>query len=967
MGSAAGHPPGGRIAVDVIGPLRLVVAGEDVPVPGTKRRAVLALLAMAAPEPMGVDSLIDAVWPAELPGAARQALQSHASRIRRHLGRASTRLTAAGAGYRLALEPGELDADRFGRLVGAARDVAQHDARGALRLLREARALWRGPALDEFGDVAPLVAWARRLAELRLDADDLLVECALAAGDGATAVAIAGDSVAAEPLREAGVLHLMRALAAAGRAAEALRVGHDYRDRLGEESGLEPSRALSELEHGIAAGSVETTTARAVLPRAEMSPVAAPPSELVGREAELAGLIRLLQSERVVTIVGPGGVGKTHLALEAARHAGVHGSVCGLALAPVSDAAGVPGALATALGLRVPADDALAASVERLRSGVHLLLVDNCEHVLDAARSMVAALVATCPELTILATSRERLGLPAEQTCPLMPLPMPAAGRGGGVGDVPSVALFVERARRVRPGFTPDDADQAVIADVVRRLDGMPLAIELAAGRLSSMGLADVRDRLDRALDLLGSGNAIGESRHRSLRAAIEWSYELLPHDERRLFRSLAVFPDGFDLSTAEDLARALGCSVDPATAIAHLVDASMLVVSFDPTRYRMLDTLRSFAIDQLDVEGEREAAAAFPVEWAVLLAQWVDATIRTERESDADAKLRAELQNLHEAWRTARAQGDLDAAAALVVSLDEAAAWRDLSEIWAWARELADDPRLADHPAAAMVLGVAADAAWMGAGDLDASEALAARGLELARQIDPMGEKRCIAALSDIASFRGDHDRARTLALECEGGPREFAPAVAFAALSAAYGGDPGGAAELMARAAPAAPTAIAFSTYVAAEIESLTGAWAEAERHYREAIELATRVGATFVEGVASVGLVSVLAASGRIEDALVGYRDLVDYWERVGAWTQQWTTLRNLASLLDDLGDTETASFLRHAADQAPESAALHTPVRPEPVSPASDALLSRQRVLTAARDAIDRARKSPISVV
>ena len=944
------------VGLGVLGPLRLTVDAADVDVPGSKRRAVLALLAMASPEPIGVDGLVDALWPAAPPAAARQALQSHVSRLRRHLGPASHRLTAVGPGYQLSLEAGELDAARVAKLVDEGRRVAERDPSAALALLRDARALWRGPALDEFADVGPLAAWARSLTELRLDVSDLLVDCAVSTGDTSDALMVAVETVAAEPLREASVLLLVRALANCGRSAEALRAAHDYRYRLGDETGLEPSPALAELEHTIASGSASPPASPLVAP----PPFPAPPSPMIGRDAELAGVARLIDSERVVTLVGPGGVGKTHLALAAAHYARARRDVALLALAPVTDGDAIADALAGALGLRGVTGDLLAACAERLRAGPQLLVVDNCEHLLDAAGGVVTTLSSACPELTILATSRERLGLATEQTCRLTPLPTPESARTEGVEDVPSVALFVERARRVAPGFEPTDEQLVVIADMVRHLDGMPLAIELAAGRLSSLGLDDLAGRLDRAIDLLGGGPSTSDGRHRTLRAAIEWSYELLPDDERRLFRILAVFPDGFDLPTAEGVARDLGCSTDPATALAHLVDASMLMASLAATpRYRMLDTLRSFALDRLDAEHERDGAVKRLLRWAVNLVRWIDATVRTEEEPLANARLRAELQNLREAWRTARSVDDLDTTIALVLSLDEAVAWRDLTEILGWQRELADDPRLVGHPDAASVLGVASDAAWMAAGDLEAAERLARRGLELARPDDEMGAKRCLAALSDLESFRGNYDRSRALALEAAGGPREAADAFTFAALAAAYGGDLVAARELNDRSNPRALTSLGFSRYVAAEVEGIAGDWVAAESHYREALDLAARSGSTFLAGIASVGLVSVLAASGQLHNALVGYRDLIDYWERTGGWTQQWTTLRNLASLLDDLGDHETARFLWSAADHAPEAAALNAGGERGGIGVVAG---SRETVLDAARNAIDRGLES-----
>ena len=277
-------------------------------------------------------------------------------------------------------------------------------------------------------------------------------------------------------------------------------------------------------------------------------------SVLIGRDAELADIIEMVGAERLVTLVGPGGVGKTTLAMEAARRDRTGRETAVVNLTSVTDPTVLADVLASAIGLRGNIGDPLLAAVSLLRSRPWLVVIDNCEHLLPAVRDLVATLCQHCSELTIVTTSRERLALAFEQVYPVAPLALPAADQVEDLASVPSVALFVERARRVRPGFATD-AQAAAIAKVVRRLDGMPLAIELAAGRLSSLSLADLDRRLDRAWTSCPRA-PMSSTHHGTLRAAIEWSYNLLPDDEQRLFRILAVFPDGFDLAIAEDIAR---------------------------------------------------------------------------------------------------------------------------------------------------------------------------------------------------------------------------------------------------------------------------------------------------------------------------------------------------------------------------------------------------------------------------
>ena len=561
----------GTVRVEVLGPLRLVVDGETVDVRGPKRRAVLALLAIAGGRTVPVDDLVDALWPSEVPDSARAALQSHVFRLRNHLGPAVGRLETRPDGYRLALEAEELDVAQARTLLAEARSTADRDPVRAVALLREADALWRGPMLPDLTDVLPLAAAAEGWAQLHKEVIDALIGCAIAAGQAGDVLSLAASTVAADPLREPAVLLQMRALAATAQAAEAMRIGRDYRRRLADETGLDPTPALAALEREIAGGAAGPPPASPKLPQP-------PPTRLIGRDRAVASLHRLLATERLVTIVGPGGVGKTSVALEVARRSE---SATVLLLAPVTDPAGVPHALAETLDLKVAQGDVLSACVAVLGDEPGVLVIDNCEHLLEAVRETVGLILTGCPRLSVLTTSREPLGLPTEYSSRLAPLPLP--GSDGDLREAPSVAVFLDRARRVRRGPAPSEADLQIVADIVRRLDGMPLAIELAAGRLSTLSLSDLRDRLDRSLDLLGGGRADADARHRTLRATIEWSYDLLTSDEQELFRRLSIFPDGVDLATAETLAAELASAGDPTTRLARLVDASMIEADFSP------------------------------------------------------------------------------------------------------------------------------------------------------------------------------------------------------------------------------------------------------------------------------------------------------------------------------------------------------------------------------------------------
>lgn len=934
-----------EVRVELLGPLRVVVAGEPVEVRGPKRRAILALLAFAEGRTVTVDQLVDALWPADPPASARQALHTHLFRLRAQLGPGAARLQTRPDGYRLDLAADELDLARARALLAAAR-ADPHN----VRLLREAHALWQGPMLADLTDIEQIATAVEGCARLHRDVTDALVAAAVTARQAGSVLGHAAESVAADPLREPAVLGLMRALAASGQAHEALCAGREYRGRLAEETGLDPSPALGELERDIAGGAAGPVPVPSAAP-------ARPTTRLIGRAAEVGALHRLLATERLVTVTGPGGVGKTRVALEVADRAGTDAV---LLLAPVGERAAIAHALAAALNLTVVRGDVLAACVAVLGDRPGLLLVDNCEHLLDAVRDTVGVLLSGCPRLSVLATSREPLGLVEEHVSRLAPLPLP--GTGQELADVPSVAVFLERAARVRPGVPQD---LAIVADIVRRLDGMPLAIELAAGRLSTFSLADLRGRLDRSLDLLAGGRTSGDARHRTLRATVEWSYQLLSADEQRLFRHLSVFPDGVDLDPAEAIATDLDLQADPGTVLARLVDASMIeAVITDRTRYRMLETLRTFGLDRLAAASEENDATGHMIRWAVRLATRIGVDVTGAREPEADAVLRRELANLRAAWRTARRRGPgdpeaVEATLALVANLAVAIAYRDLVELWSWADELAgdltSDPALAAHPHAAVVLALAAEAAHH-RGDHRAAERLVRDGLH--RATDRVGRWSCLTVMSVLAlEDRGAHAEAVKHALAAAALAPGPCDNLGTAALALAYAGDLDRARVLNDRGlvGAEAPTLLSWGAYVDGEIDRLAGRPELAERHYRSAVDLARHSGATLLVGLATLGLVAVLGRDGRVDDTLRGYRDVIDYFARTGSWSHLWTTLRNLADLLRGLGDDEPAALIDAAADQAPDAPSLDHPPT------AAVSVPGRAAVLALARETIDRHRR------
>jgi predicted ATPase len=674
---------------------------------------------------------------------------------------------------------------------------------------------------------------------------------------------------------------------------------------------------------------------------------------LHGRRREVDHIESMLRSERAVSLTGPGGVGKTRLAGAIAEdHAAAGGTVHYLPLASVpARTATLVELLAGALGLRVESPQhALAAIQERLGTEAQLLVIDNCEHVLDGARDLVDGLLAVPSNLTILTTSRRPLGLTAECVVRVGPLTEPSAG--GDDDWEPALRLFVERARRVRPTWQPVPAELAKARAIIARLGAIPLAIELAAGRLSSFALDDLAARLDQALDLLADGRPTAAVRQSSLRNTLKWSYELLNDDEQRLLRHLSVFADGADLTAVELVGSGIGLPAGGASELAALVDSSLVDADLDTdARYTMLEPVRAFAGWHLNRSVDRPTAAALFARWARQTAATIDLDGRGPNERTADQRLRRELRNLRAAHRAALDSDDLDTAISISASVMRVGTFRDLSDIWVWALDLADHPDLTGHPRAAHALGAAAEAAWLN-GDLDRAGRLGQHGLTIDDQC-----VSCRHALASVQLFRGDPAGAYEL---WAGISEHDGSYLAQTGLAAVYAGDVITAETVLDRARAwaaehGAPTDVAVARYATGE---LLGPETTAVEHYEQAIALTRDVGSTFVEGIATVGLASIQAAAGRPDDALRLYERVVRYWLRTGNWTQQWTTLRNLATLLAELGDQPTADILVNAAARAPAAATAKPAQRSHLSAPDEGPTVPRRQVVAIALDAITR---------
>ncbi|RSM82499.1 AfsR/SARP family transcriptional regulator [Kibdelosporangium aridum] len=566
----------------VLGPLTVHTArGEPVTVTRTAVRVLLADLLVHAGEPVSADRLIEDIWGARPPRDPAAALQVRVAQLRSALGD-RTLVESTPAGYRLLAQ--DVDAAEF---VALTRQAAASPARRA-ELLKQALALWRGPAYADFADAAFAQPAITRLTEQRLVA----IEDRLDALDDWDLGELA-ELVAAHPLRERLRAVHMRALYRAGRQSEALASFGELSSLLRDELGIDPGREVVQLHQQILRQDAGLTKARTNLP-AEVS-------ELVGRAAAIDDVGALLASQRLVTLTGSGGVGKTRLALATARRVSLPDGVW---LVELAAAGSVAEAVLVALGVReyqerAPIDLVLTA----LRDKQLLLVLDNCEHMVPEAAELVSRLLRTAPGVRVLTTSQEPLGLPGEVRYPVPPLDEPDA-----------VQLLRERVKAL--GHTL--SDDPLVAELCKRLDGIPLALELAASRVPALGVAELVARLDDRFRLLTDGYRDAPPRQRTLRAVLDWSWGLLSEQEQAVLRRLSVHVEGCTLAAAEAVS-----GLDVLDQLTTLAQRSLVVVTHDPSpRYRLLESVAQYSLERLTSAGEEPEIRQRHQDWYLRLAE---------------------------------------------------------------------------------------------------------------------------------------------------------------------------------------------------------------------------------------------------------------------------------------------------------------------------------------------------------
>ena len=936
----------------VLGPVEAGGEEQRTDLGGDRQRTLAAVLLAARGETVSTEQLIDGLWGPRPPPGARKTLQSYIARMRRCLrsldATAEQVVTTVATGYRF--DPGacELDADLFERLVACAR-LPDAEAAEAVDLLDQAEALWRGPAFGELASHELVREEARRLEQLRVTATADRIDLELALGRHRRVLGSLDALVSRDPLDERAHAQRMLALYRSGQQAEALATYRRLRERLGDEVGIDPSEELQRLHAQILRQDAQLAapTPRAASSAHDRGPrhpgaarqptVDAPPTDrrsdvgLIGRDEELADLAALVEAVPLVTLIGPGGVGKTRLAEQVAvtlddRY---EDGVVPCPLAAIRD----PGSVATALidALRArhrggrPPEETLVAALSARRL---LLVIDNCEHLVAAVASVVESILASCPNVTLLTTSREPLRVTSERVWQVAPLAVPPRRASPQqLARAPAGALFLERARAAAPSFGLTEDNAAPVAELCRRLDGIPLAIELAAARVRAMSVDDLLARIDQRFTLLTGGPRREDGRHRTLEAVVAWSYDALEETEARLFDRLSVFAGPFTLSAAERIgADASIREEDIAGLLAELVDKSMVVVDRAGVdlRYRLLDTLRSYGAARLAASGDTDRFQRAHAEHHVRFVEEVGPLVRGPEEHGTLGRIDASIDDLRVAHAWLVEQPDTDGALRLPAALQDYTGHRQRDEVYEWAERALALPGASGHRARPATLATAARGATR-RGDLARARRYAESALA---QVEPTSLTAAWAnhAQTTAALYEGRLDDVLALTeqraelREAPGEDYYAALNLILRVLAYLYRGDTALAAveaEQLSAAAAASGNHHVRAWALYCRGETLLDTDPSAAAPLLEAAIAAGRgVEGRLPEGVAMVSLASLRTRTGDQTRAVELFAEVIALWRQLGDWTHQITTLRNLVELLVGLGLDEPAAVLHGA---------------------------------------------------
>lgn len=756
----------------ILGELQVLCDDRPLDLGSPRQQALLARLLISANEVVSSDRLLEDLWPYDMPDTARQILHVYVSRLRRSLGDERQRLERRGIGYCLKVDGDELDSATFARLATeGARAAGDGDTVAAQAALTTALSLWRGPALSDFPDDPFAREEAVRLERIRVDVLEQRLWADLGLGREGYVVEELRGLVAIHPLREAFWEQLMLALYRCGQQADALRAYEAARLYLATELGIEPGPALQSLELRILDHDTTLDVGVRHQPRSARLKVPAERTSFVGRTNELDRATSLLEHTRLLTIVGSPGAGKTRLAIRLASRVAplFRDGVTFVPLASVRSTDFVHQAIASELGLRLIEDEDPTVTLHRHLGDVNLLLIlDNFEQLIDGI-DIIGGLLDASPEVVVIVTSRVPLRITGEQRFPIPPMATPTGspeGDPGSLAEYEAVRLFVERAQSVDPSFELTDDNASAVGMIVQHLDGLPLAIELAAARVQDLDPFDLAARLDDRLGLLTDAPRDAEDRHQTMGAAIRWSAELLSRDDRRAFRSLGVFLGGFTLDAAAEV---IGCDPDEAgvtveTLVSHnLIDRP----GWAPDgRYAMLELIREYALAELNAHDELRGARQRHGEYFVDLAQRLERSLARDPGGGSGDRLRAELANIRSVLWFATDAPDAELGLTLAASI-----WRfwltvdQLDEGRRWLETLLALDGGSSSAKARGLSALGGIAYWQGAYEASRDSYLAA--LELFRAYgDQLGEANTRYALSTTSIFLDDLDAGENYAV---------------------------------------------------------------------------------------------------------------------------------------------------------------------------------------------------------
>jgi predicted ATPase/DNA-binding SARP family transcriptional activator/Tfp pilus assembly protein PilF len=920
----------------ILGPLEVRAGDRVLRIPGTRQRALLGILLLNANRVVSADRLLDELWGGEVPKSGLKALQVRMSQLRRRLEAegAADSISTEPPGYIVRLDPEQLDLLRFERLLDEGRRaLAAGEAAEAGQVLREALALWRGQPLADL-QLEPFAQHAAsRLEELHVETQEARIEAELALGRDAELVPELHALVAAHPLREKLRAQLMLALYRAGRQTDALDVYRDTRRMLSGELGLEPTPELRELEGAILrqepALAPRATGARTRLPR--------PASTLIGRTRELAELADLFRDPalRLLTLTGPGGSGKTRLALELGWKLTetVRDGVAFVDLGPVAGAELVAASVAQALGLGAGAHT-WQQLAEHLGEKEMLLVLDNFEHVLAAAPS-VGELVRAVPGLKVVVTSRAPLDLSDEREYPVHPLPVPRPERLpdlASLEEYDAAAFLLERARAAGSDVVVTGGTAPALAEICIRLDGLPLALELAAPRLKMLSPEALLERLGRRLDIAGRARDVPD-RQRTLRATIEWSHELLARAERELLPRLAVFRGGFTAAAVDAVTdRADPIRVeDSLQALAHWNLVVALPQAPGGPRLRMLETIREYALERLSLGGAEEATRARHARFFLGLAERAEPELRGAGQANWMRALGEDSDNLREALTWFHARGEVERGFRLVGALwrfwqirGQLAEGREHAE-----RLLAIDSGEADAAARARALACAGRLAFF-QGDYAAARRYLDRSLALQRDAGDAAETALLTVnFGMLAHAAGDRDDARALLRQAAESFRAIsdawgeANALAYLALVQQDAGDLAGARDLFHRSLELANSAgerrmAAFSLTQLGAIAREEGEDGDAARLLEQALTVQRELGDTWSIASSSTNLAALALKRGGHDQAQALLEQSLGLQWQAGNRPGIAASLERLGEVALERGDAERAVRLIAAAD-------------------------------------------------